>query len=172
MRRAVFLDRDGTLMEEVHYCNDPAMVRAMPGAAEVLGELRSAGWLNIIVTNQSGIASGRIALEEYEAVQAELLRQLAGRIDAVYFCADDPSRPTVRRKPGIGMLMEAAAEYGLDLGACWMVGDRDVDVGCGRAAGCRTVLVRTGYGRDHTESGADFEAADVVSAARIVLSHS
>lgn len=172
MRRAVFFDRDGTLMEEVHYCNDPSKVRAMAGAAEVLGELRAAGWLNIIVTNQSGIASGRIAPEEYEAVQAELLRQLAGGIDGVYFCADDPSRPTVRRKPGIGMLLEAAAEHGLDLRACWMVGDRDVDVGCGRAAGCRTVLVRTGYGRDHTESGADFEADDVVSAARIVLSNS
>jgi D-glycero-D-manno-heptose 1,7-bisphosphate phosphatase len=70
------------------------------------------------------------------------------------------------------MLLEAAADYDLDLTSCWMVGDRDLDIQCGRAAGCRTILVRTGYGNENTHAGADFEATDVVMAAEMILSHS
>ena len=172
MKRAIFFDRDGPLMEEVYYCNDPAKVLAISGAADALARLRAAGWLNVIVTNQSGIASGKISLEQYEAVQSELVRQLRASIDAVYFCPDSPSAPTPRRKPGIGMLLEAAADHDLDLTSCWMVGDRDLDIQCGRSAGCRTILVRTGYGNENTHAGADFEATDVVMAAEIILSHS
>ena len=168
-RRAVFLDRDGTLMEEVHYCNDQMRVRVFPGVAGVLQKLRSAGWLTIVVTNQSGLATGKITPSQYLAVNNEFMRQLPGGIDAVYFCADDPAHPTERRKPQSGMLREAAGDHGIDLSQCWMIGDKSVDVECGRRAGCRTVLVRTGYGATLEDTGADFVMQDVVAASDMIL---
>lgn len=171
-RAAVFFDRDGTLMEEVHYCNDPALVRAFPGAAQELARLRQAGWLNVVVTNQSGIASGKISLSQYEKVQAELALQLNSQIDAVYFCPDSPAAPTSRRKPGTGMLEEAARDLKIDLSRSWMIGDKAIDIQCGRAAGCRTILVRTGYGRLHDASLPDFMADDLPQAVEHILKHS
>jgi D-glycero-D-manno-heptose 1,7-bisphosphate phosphatase len=168
-RRAVFLDRDGTLMEEVHYCNDPARVRVFPGVAEALTRFRHAGWLVVVVTNQSGLATGKITTSQYEAVHGELMRQLNGQVDAVYFCADHPQGPTARRKPGSGMLFEAATEHGINLSQSWMIGDKDVDVACGRGAGCRTILVRTGYGAAMADTGADLEVDDVVKASDLIL---
>jgi len=170
MKKAVFFDRDGTLMEEVHYCNDPASVRAVPGAAATLARLRAAGWLNIIVTNQSGLASGKILPFQYEAVEAELGRQLGGFVDATYFCPDAPQSPTPRRKPGTGMLEEAAHDHGIDLSQSWMVGDKNIDIACGRTAGCRTILVLTGYGEKHAGCGADFVVRDAAEAAERILS--
>jgi D-glycero-D-manno-heptose 1,7-bisphosphate phosphatase len=168
-RRAVFLDRDGTLMEEVHYCNDPGRVRVFPGVAGALARFRHAGWLVVVVTNQSGLATGKISPAQYGAVHAELIRQLHGQVDAVYFCADHPQSPTPRRKPGSGMLLEAAAEHGIDLSRSWMIGDKDVDVACGRGAGCRTILVRTGYGAGMGDTGVDFVFDDVVAASDLIL---
>jgi len=168
-RPAVFFDRDGTLMEEVDYCNDPADVRAIAGAAAGLARLRAAGWLTIIITNQSGLSSGKITQVQYEAVNAELGRQLDGLIDAVYFCPDAPANPTHRRKPGTGMLDEATIDHGIDLARSWMVGDKDIDILCGCKAGCRTILVETGYGKNHLSAGADFIAPDATAAIEIVL---
>jgi len=168
-RRAVFLDRDGTLMEEVNYCNDPKRVRVFPGTVGALQRLRHAGWLTVVVTNQSGLARGKISPEQYAAVNAEFLRQLPGGIDAVYFCADHPDRPTPRRKPGSGMLEEAAHNHGIDLSRSWMIGDKEIDVECGRRAGCRTILVRTGYGAELENTGADFVHEDIVSASNMIL---
>jgi D-glycero-D-manno-heptose 1,7-bisphosphate phosphatase len=168
-RRAVFLDRDGTLMEEVNYCNDPKRVRVFPGTIGALQRLRHAGWLTVVVTNQSGLARGKISPEQYAAVNAEFLRQLPGGIDAVYFCADHPDSPTPRRKPGSGMLEEAARNHGIDLTRSWMIGDKEIDVECGRRAGCRTILVRTGYGAEMENTGADFVHEDIVSASNMIL---
>jgi D-glycero-D-manno-heptose 1,7-bisphosphate phosphatase len=168
-RRAVFLDRDGTLMEEVNYCNDPKRVRVFPGTVGALQRLRHAGWLTVVVTNQSGLARGKISVEQYAAVNAEFLRQLPGGIDAVYFCADHPDNPTPRRKPGSGMLEEAARNHGIDLSRSWMIGDKEIDVECGRRAGCRTILVRTGYGAELENTGADFVHEDIVSASNMIL---
>lgn len=168
-RRAVFLDRDGTLMEEVNYCNDPKRVRVFPGTIGALQRLRHAGWLTVVVTNQSGLARGKISPEQYAAVNAEFLRQLPGGIDAVYFCADHPDSPTPRRKPGSGMLEEAARNHGIDLTRSWMIGDKEIDVECGRRAGCRTILVRTGYGAELENTAADFVHEDIVSASNMIL---
>jgi len=156
-------------MEEVHYCGDPSLVRAFPGAAAALGRLRDAGWLNVVVTNQSGMASGKISLQQYQSVEAELHRQLRGLVDAVYFCADAASSPGPRRKPGTGMLEEAARDHRIDLSRSWMVGDKDIDVECGRAAGCRTILVRTGYGALHAGSLPDAIADGVGEAVNCIL---
>jgi D-glycero-D-manno-heptose 1,7-bisphosphate phosphatase len=167
--RAVFLDRDGTLMDEVNFCNDPAQVRVVPGAAESLAELHRNGWLNIIVTNQSGIGRGRFTTADYHAVNAELFRQLGGFIDAAYFSPDHPDHATPRRKPGTGMIMEASREHGIAPEKSWLIGDKDSDVLCGQTAGCKTILVLTGYGRQYRDCGADFIARDIVEAAQIVL---
>jgi D-glycero-D-manno-heptose 1,7-bisphosphate phosphatase len=169
LRPAVFLDRDGTLMDEVNYCRDPADVRAIPGATERLARLRADGWAIVIITNQSGIGRGIISLEQYEAVHTELLRQLDHQIDGAYFCPDLPSAPTPRRKPGIGMIEEAARDLGLDLSRAYFIGDKKIDVQCGHNAGMPAFLVRTGHGADVTDSGADHVVATVVEALDAIL---
>ena len=173
-RRAVFFDRDGTLMEEVEYCCDPAKVKVISGVPEAIGELKSAGYLAIIVSNQSGIGRGLFTEAQYAAVQQELLRQIgAHRIDASYFCPDAPGVPSLRRKPEPGMVLEAAAEFQIDLAASFLVGDKASDIECGRRAGTHTILVRTGYGaaleRDPAFVAPDYVADDVPEAVRWLL---
>jgi D-glycero-D-manno-heptose 1,7-bisphosphate phosphatase len=170
--RAVFLDRDGTLMEEVHYCGDPALVRVYPGVPEALRKLRQAGFRRFIITNQSGIGRGLITEAQYRAVEAELLRQLGpDAIDADYFCPDPPWLASSRRKPEPGMVMEAAAAYNIDLARSYFIGDKADDIECGRRAGVRTVLVLTGYGAQQN-CNADFIAADFAQAAQYVIDQS
>ncbi len=167
-RRAVFFDRDGTLMREDDYCGHPSRVHAIPGAGAALAELHASGWLNVLITNQSGIGRGYFTFADYEAVNAELFRQLGQTLPA-YCCADHPDTPTPRRKPGAGMIEEAVRDHGIDPAKSWMIGDKDIDIACGRAAGCRTILVLTGYGEKHRGCGADFIAANVAEAARRIL---
>ncbi len=168
--RAVFFDRDGTLMEEVHYCGDPARVRVFPGVPEALRKLKEAGFRTFVITNQSGIGRGLITEAQYHAVQQELLRQAgAGLIDAAYFCADPPAVPSTRRKPKPGMVLEAAADYDIDLARSYFIGDQGADIECGQRAGARTILVLTGYGAEQ-DSHPDFTAHDITRAVEIVLS--
>jgi D-glycero-D-manno-heptose 1,7-bisphosphate phosphatase len=164
LKPAVFLDRDGTLMDEVNFCRDPADVRAIPGAAKRLARLRELGWAIVVITNQSGIGRGIISLEQYEAVHAELLRQLNSQVDAAYFAPDVPPNITPRRKPGIGMVEEAVRDLGLDLTRAYFIGDKKIDVECGHNAGMPSFLVRTGYGREIVDSGAEHEVDSVVDA--------
>jgi D-glycero-D-manno-heptose 1,7-bisphosphate phosphatase len=168
-RRAVFFDRDGTLMEEVHYCSDPELVKVFPGVASALDNLRAAGFAIVVVSNQSGIGRGMFTDEQYQAVQAEFLRQAgSGRIEASYYCPDAPGVPSTCRKPEPGMLLQAARDLDLDLAASWIVGDKAADVECGRRAGTRTILVRTGYGAEQ-QCSPDFTAADAVEASGFIL---
>jgi D-glycero-D-manno-heptose 1,7-bisphosphate phosphatase len=170
---AVFLDRDGTLMHEVHYCKDPALVRLIDGTQGALNRLKAAGFRLVIITNQSGIARGIITTAEYEAVQQRFLELVgSGLIDATYMCADGPDTDSDRRKPAPGMVREAARDLGLDLTRSWFVGDKAIDVQCGLNAGVRPVLVRTGHGRDADPAGAHFVAKDIASAADFILSES
>ena len=167
--RAVFLDRDGTLMEEVGHCGKPDLVEVFPGVPEALLKLRDAGFLLCLITNQGGIGQGFFTEEDFHAVQAELFRQLhPARIDAVYYCPDPPHLASPRRKPGAGMLLEAAQELGIDLAQSYIVGDRDSDILCGRSAGLHTVLVETGYGRQ-TESCPEFRVPSLVHAAELIV---
>ena len=169
LRPALFLDRDGTLMEEVDHCRDPRDVRVIRGAAEELVRARRLGWACIIVTNQSGIGRGYFTVNDFEAVQSELLRQLGEVIDATYMAPDHPDSPTPRRKPGPDMILEAAAAHGIDLSRSWMIGDKPLDIECGRNAGVRTILVETGYGARASECRPDHRAPTVVEAVRIAL---
>ncbi len=167
--RAVFWDRDGTLMEEVDYCGDPAKVKAIPGAGHAMSSLKMAGWLNVLITNQSGIGRGYFSAADYESVNAELIRQLGSTWDAAYFCPDAPPTPSLRRKPANGMLEEACRDLQIDAKRSWLVGDKASDIACGKTFGCRTVLVLTGYGKQHAECDADFTVADAAEAARVIL---
>jgi D-glycero-D-manno-heptose 1,7-bisphosphate phosphatase len=167
--RAVFFDRDGTLMEEVHYCGDPARVRVFPGVPEALRKLKKAGFRTFVISNQSGIGRGLITEAQYHAVEEELLRQVgAGVIDAAYFCADSPAVPSTRRKPEPGMVWEAAAAHDIDLARSYFIGDKSADIECGQRAGTRTILVLTGYGAEQ-DCRADFTANDIAEAVEIVL---
>lgn len=162
---AIFLDRDGTLMKEVHYCRRPEDVEIFAGVAAALAEFREMGYRNVIITNQSGLGRGLLTLAEYEAVNAEVLRQIGSDlVDAVYFCPDLPESASERRKPAPGMLLEAATDLNLDLAASWMIGDKASDIAAGRNAGTRSVLVRTGYGLELIEATANLVVADICAA--------
>jgi histidinol-phosphate phosphatase family protein len=170
LKPAVFLDRDGTVMEEVGFCSRPEDVRLFPGARRALEAIRDAGYLVVVITNQSGIGLGHFTEDQYHAVTAEFERQLDPlRVDAIYFSADTPDSASRRRKPATGMVEEAAADLGIDLTRSFFVGDRTSDVECGRNAGMRTILVETGYGTKHTECGPDYSAHDLAEAVEIIL---
>jgi D-glycero-D-manno-heptose 1,7-bisphosphate phosphatase len=167
---AVFLDRDGTLMEEAHYCSHPDQVRIIPGVPEALRALQAAGYRLVIITNQSGIGRGYYTLADYELVQAHFLGLLGeGLIEATYYCPEAPEKASPRRKPATGMVVEAQRDLGIDLARSWFVGDKAVDVQCGRNAGVRPILVLTGHGAGQDASGAEFVAKDFASAAAFIL---
>jgi D-glycero-D-manno-heptose 1,7-bisphosphate phosphatase len=167
---AVFLDRDGTLMEEAHYCGDPARVRVIADVPAGLRQLKDAGYRLVIITNQSGIGRGYYTVADYEAVQARLFELLGeGLIEATYFSPESPETPSPLRKPAPGMVLAAARDLGLDLARSWFVGDKAIDVQCGRNAGVRAILVQTGYGRTEDATGAEFVAKDFASAVAFVL---
>ena len=169
---AVFFDRDGTLMREVNYCGDPKHVEVFSDAASALRKLKEHGYKLIIVTNQSGIGRGFFSEEVYRNVQNELIRQLGeGLIDATYFCPDLPDVNSARRKPSPEMVFEAQRENHLDLSRSFFIGDKAIDVQCGRNAGVRTVLMQTGYGAEETECRPDWIARDLSHAAEIILAH-
>lgn len=156
-------------MHEVNYCRRPEDVIVFDGVVHALIRLREAGFLRVIVTNQSGIGRGMFLVEDFERVQEELLRQLRGEIDATYFCPDAPDDPSPRRKPSPGMLLEAAADLGIDLERSFMIGDKNADLQCARAAGVTPILVKTGYGNRADEVLADSVASGVPDAVDWIL---
>ena len=145
MNRGLFLDRDGTVIEECGYISDPALVRTLPGAAEALAALASEGWKLIVVSNQSGVGRGLIAPEQMDAVQRrflDLMRSQGIPIADSYVCTHTPEEGCECRKPSPYSLMRAAADHELDLSASYMIGDREGDILCGRNAGCSTIWLR------------------------------
>jgi D-glycero-D-manno-heptose 1,7-bisphosphate phosphatase len=167
---AVFIDRDGTIMQDADYCSDPQQVKIFPGVAEALKRLKSKGFKIIIITNQSGIGRGFFTIEQYRAVEAEVLRQLGdSQIDATYFCPDIPGESSSCRKPAPGMILEAVREHQIDLTRSFFVGDKEIDAECGRNAGVRTIRVRTGFDRETSGSTADWIAEDLPAATQIIL---
>ena len=167
---AVFIDRDGTIMQDADYCSDPQQVKIFPRVAEGLRRLKSKGFKLIIITNQSGIGRRFFTIEQYRAVEAEVLSQLGDDlIDATYFCPDIPGQPSSCRKPAPGMIVEAVREHQIDLARSFFVGDKEIDAECGRNAGVRTIRVRTGFDRETSGSMADWVAEDLPAAAEIIL---
>ena len=167
---AVFLDRDGTLMRDVDFCDDPNEVHLFPGVPEALHKLKERGYTLFIITNQSGIGRGYFTEEQYREVERELLRQIGdGVIDATYVCPHAPDAGCKCRKPSPEMIFKAAHDYPVDLGRSFFIGDKSSDLECGRTAGLRRILVRTGYGKGTDDRLADFVARDLAHAADIII---
>lgn len=179
MKQAVFIDRDGVLNEMVYDENHGLLdsprrveqVRLIKGAGRFLKQAREAGYITVVVTNQPGLAKATLTLDELEAVNSELSRQLAAEGSAwndLFFSPYHPkpgphgrpeyTRASDCRKPGPGMLLAAAEKHGIDLGRSWMIGDGIVDVQAGKAAGCRTILV-TGLKISQIEQFVDMDKA-------------
>lgn len=162
MRRpAIFIDRDGTLSEEVGYVNHPSRFRLFPYAAEAIKLLNDNGWLAIVVTNQAGVARGYFSEELIIQIHDQIARDLqkaSARLDAIYYCAHHPSlgEPPYRldcdcRKPRTGLIDRATADFEIDLERSWMVGDRYGDVELAFNAGLHSAFVLSGYGRGEWE---------------------
>jgi D-glycero-D-manno-heptose 1,7-bisphosphate phosphatase len=156
-RRAVFLDRDGTIIDDVGYLRDVAGVRLLPGAGKAIRQLNQQGILAIVVTNQSGIARGLLTENEYLATQQRLDELLAGEgatLDAHYFCPHlpDMNGPCDCRKPGTLLYRQAAERFGIDLSSSWWIGDRLRDIIPAQAFGGAGVLVLTGAGKDEASA--------------------
>lgn len=159
---AVFLDRDGTINEEVGYLNDLAKLSLIPGAAEAVRMINESGMKAVVVTNQSGVGRGYFTEDFVKAAHEKIQERLGEKgahIDAFYFCPHMPpeggaegAKACLCRKPETGMFRQAAEDLNIDLGLSYMVGDNLKDILAGQNAGVKTVLVRTGYGTE-TEKG-------------------
>lgn len=175
-RRAVFLDRDGTIIVEREYLADADAVHLVPGTVEALRALRHAGLALVVTTNQSGIARGYYGEEQYRAVAARLEDTLAEqgvRLDATYYCPHHPdyTGPCECRKPATGMFRQAARDLGLDLSRSFYVGDRLKDVLPALELGGQAILVRTGYGaEEERDAPASVHVVDdLLAAARLIV---
>lgn len=184
MDRVVFLDRDGTLNEEVHYLYRPRDLRLLPGVGEALGLLRRAGFKLAVITNQSGVARGYYTEDDVKALHLYMNRLLErdnAAIDAFYYCPHHPlhgfgayKKACGCRKPGTGMFEMACERFDIDKARSFMVGDKRLDVEAGRNFGLIPVLVGTGYGREvheqdmRTGNPADYDyyADSLLEAAR------
>jgi len=179
-RPAVFLDKDGTLVEDVPYNVDPALLRYTPHALEGLQLMASHGYALVVVSNQSGLARGYFDRAALARLQAALEAQLAGagvHLDGFYVCphapSHDPRRPScLCRKPAPGLLRQAARALRIDLSRSWMIGDILNDVEAGRRAGCRTVLLDVGHETEWLRSPLrtpHHVTGDLLEAARLIV---
>lgn len=185
-RAAAFIDRDGTLTEEVGYVNHPRRLRLLPRSAEAVRQLNAAGLAAVVTTNQTGVARGYFSEDVLHAVNAELVSQLkeaGAHLDGIYVCPHHPTEgvPPFRaqcdcRKPRPGLFLRAASELGLDLAASTVVGDKPSDLLAARRVGARAVLVLTGYGlgeweyrRDRFPVEPDHVAGDLLDAVEWIL---
>jgi D-glycero-D-manno-heptose 1,7-bisphosphate phosphatase len=156
-KRAVFLDRDGTVIIEREYLKRPEEVSVFPGAAKALRRLMDAGYLLVMVSNQSGVGRGYFSIADVEAVNGRLLEILAAdavNLEKIYIAPEAPTQPSRGRKPSPAFLFDARDEFGIDLALSYMIGDKDIDLQCGWNAGVKkSILVRTGYGKQHEAAG-------------------
>ncbi len=179
--KAVFLDRDNTIIEDPGYINNPGQVKLIPGAAGALADLRKMGYKIIVVSNQSGIARGLIteqALAQIHERLKQLLAQQNAYVDRIYYCPFHPDgviqkfrKDSDLRKPKPGMLLMAANEMNIDLAGSWMVGNDYRDVAAGKAAGCRTILIKSHTNmpvKQLTDPDSDFEAINLKETVNII----
>ena len=148
-QRTVFLDRDGTLNEDVDYLSRVDDLQIFPFTQSALKLLKDAGFLLVVVTNQSGIGRGLYDESDLNSIHGEMQNRLDHIIDAFYHCPHLPNAGCSCRKPGLGMIEQANQAFDIDVENSWMIGDKALDIETGFAAGMMTALVRTGYGLYH-----------------------
>jgi len=186
MNRAVFLDRDGTINEEVGYLTDLSMLRLIPGASAAIKKLNESGFKVVVVTNQSGVARGYFTesfVQKTHERFLQMLRDAGARVDSIYYC---PHHPTAGnppysvacecRKPGTGLIDRAARDLDIDVQSSYVVGDKWSDVELGQRTGAHTILVSTGFATDDAENvrlphvaEPDFVAHDIREAADWII---
>lgn len=175
VRKAVFLDRDGVINRkapEGQYITSWEQVEILPGVDEALRDLKQAGFLIIVVTNQSAVSRNELAVEMLESIHRRMIDRLSQEgvgIDGIYYCPHDRSGKCGCRKPQPKMLQQAAREHGIDLLQSWMVGDAATDIEAGIAAGCRTVWLRPSDFNGGTPPRADFSTNSIQDAANWIL---
>lgn len=179
MNGAVFLDRDGTIIEDKDYLHRPEEVVIYPGVGAALKRLQDVGFKLFIVTNQSGVGRGKFPLEDVHRVNEHLCRELAKdgvRFEKIYIAPEAPDQPSRGRKPSPQFLFDARDEFGLNLAQSYMIGDKLIDLECGWKAGVRrSILVRTGYGAQIEQKGGlknAFVTDDFAGAADWIATHS
>jgi len=152
VKKAVFLDRDGVIIEQVAYLSRPEQAALIPGAVEALKIVHRHGDVAVVISNQSGVGRGYFTAADVDAVHGriqELLEKAGERVDAFYYCPHAPDEACSCRKPSPEMILRAAERFGVDVGSSLMLGDRMSDLECGVNAGCASsVLVLTGYGAE------------------------
>jgi D-glycero-D-manno-heptose 1,7-bisphosphate phosphatase len=171
-RPAIFLDRDGTLIEEVNFLSRVEDLRVFPYTLNALTAFSDAGYLLLVVTNQSGIGRGLYTIDDMTSIHDAMQVRLGGLIDDFYFCPHLPDEGCRCRKPSTGMIDIACEKFGIDLERSWVIGDKALDVGLGKQANTSTVLVATGYGasiRTSLEESPTHFARDLDEAARLIL---
>jgi D-glycero-D-manno-heptose 1,7-bisphosphate phosphatase len=180
MHPAIFLDRDGTIIEERNYISRPEQVVILPGAPAALQRLHSSGFTLFIVSNQSGVGRGYFTLADVEKVNEHLRQEFSRKgvqFRKIYVASEAPDAPSRGRKPSPQFLFDARDEFGIDLAQSYMIGDKMIDLQCGWNAGVRkSILVRSGYGaqleRDSAkELGAALVVDDLPAAAAWILAN-
>ncbi len=171
-RKAVFVDRDGTLVEEVNFLSRREDLRLFPFTNDAVKLLKENGYLLIVISNQSGV--GRKIFDEAAvySIHDDIQQQLSGQLDGLYFCPHLPNEGCICRKPSLGMIEAAVDDFSIDLTASWMIGDKKIDIETGFNAGVRTALVKTGYGAEHLDQLAkspDVVAENLFEAARYIV---
>jgi len=166
-RKAVFLDRDGTINFDPGYLGDPEQFRFLPGVVEALTRLHEAGYLIFVVSNQSGIARGFFRDADLDRVHDKMRNALRAEgvvLDGIYYCPHHPDERCSCRKPSPKMVLDASRSFGVDIEHSYFIGDRISDIETGKNAGCRTILVLTGAGRETQTSLSPSQNADRVAA--------
>jgi D-glycero-D-manno-heptose 1,7-bisphosphate phosphatase len=172
VNKAAFLDRDGTIARDVHYCRRVEDFEILAGVPEAIRLLNEDGYKVVVITNQSGIARGYFAEDTLAEIHQKMKDELAGygaRIDEIYYCPHHPDDGCACRKPMPGLILRAAADLGISLELSYFIGDMMLDVAAGKAAGCKTVLLDTGPSRPAAEAGKatpDFMASNLLEAVR------
>ncbi len=187
MDKVIFLDRDGTINEEVHYLHRPEDLKILPGVPQAIRLWRQAGYKIIVITNQAGVARGYYTCQDVENLHRHMNRMLekeGARIDAFYYCPHHPEygigiyKKVCRcRKPGVGMFEMAERDFAVDKARSYMIGDKALDIQAGKNYGVYSILVGTGYGAglraEAVEKGEqpfyDFYAETLVDAAEFIL---
>jgi len=182
MQAAVFLDRDGTIIEDTDYISSPAQIKFIPGAVEAVNKLKQAGYKIIIISNQSGVARGILSEDMLQTIDKVIHRAIlsgGGQVDGSYYCPHHPEHGVYPykqacecRKPHTGMIKKAVREHDIDLSKSFLVGDHATDIETARRAGLRSAFVLTGHGKeekDNLKSQPDHFADNLLEAAKWIL---